>query len=191
MDVRLDRKEGWAMKNCYFQTVVLEKTLESPLDSKEIKAINSQEISSEYSLEGKDSDARKDWEQEEKEATEDEMVGWHHWLDGNEFEQASGGSEGQGSATVHRFRKSLTQLSNWTTATHEGLYTPTVQPKHTLVSIHVLSLRKMGLGEEEGFKVAYRHTLSRKRGRRKPSFSEQPRAPRYSSSAVSFLATTL
>ena len=48
------------MKNCYFQTVVLEKTLESPLDSKEIKPINSQEISSEYSLEGKDSDARKD-----------------------------------------------------------------------------------------------------------------------------------
>ena len=46
---------------------------------------------------GKDSDAGKDWRQEEKEMTEDEMVGWHHWLNGREFEQAPGGGEGQGS----------------------------------------------------------------------------------------------
>ena len=73
----------------------------------------SKEIGPEYSLEGlmmkfhtlvlrradsigKDSDARKDWGQEEKEVTEDEMVGWHHWLDGHEFEQTLGDREGQG-----------------------------------------------------------------------------------------------
>ena len=48
-------------------------------------------------LTGKDLDARKDWRQEEKGTTEDEMVGWHHWLNGQEFEQTQGDSEGQGS----------------------------------------------------------------------------------------------
>ena len=87
--------------------VVLEKTLDSPSDSKEIKPANPNEINSEYSLEGqmleaeapilwppdaksrligKDPDAGNDWGQEEKGATEDEMVEWHHWLNGHEFE---------------------------------------------------------------------------------------------------------
>ena len=103
----LDHKEGWAPKNWCFSTVVLEKILESPLDCKEIKPGHPKGISPEYSLEGlmlkvklpilwppdvknwltgKDPDAGKDWRWEEKGATEDEMVGGHHWRDRHEFE---------------------------------------------------------------------------------------------------------
>ena len=108
-------KEGWAPKN-WFQTVMLEKTLESPLDSKEIKSVNPKgnqpwiftgrtdaeaeapilwSPDAKSWLTGKDPDAGKDWRQEEKGATEDEMVGWHHRLDGHGFEQTPGDSEGQ------------------------------------------------------------------------------------------------
>ena len=68
---------------------------------------------------GKDPDAGKDWGQEETGVTEDEMVGWHHQLNGHEFEQTPGDSEGQGSlaATVHGVTKSQTQLRDWTTTT--------------------------------------------------------------------------
>ena len=114
----LDHKEGWALKNWCFQTVVLKKTLESALDSKEIKPVNSKgnqpwifigrtDAEAEAPvlwppngkswLIGKDPDAGKDWKREEKGMTEDEMVGWHHWLNGQEFEQALGDVEGQGS----------------------------------------------------------------------------------------------
>ena len=67
-------------------------------------------------LTGKDPDARKDWRQE-KGMTEDEMVGWHHWLDGHEFEQTTGDGEAQGSLVCCSLwvSKSQTQLSNWTT----------------------------------------------------------------------------
>ena len=103
----LDYKESWAPKNWYFWTVVLEKTLESPLDCKEIKAVNPKGNQSwtftgrtdaeaetpilwppggKNWLIGKDPDAGKDWRQEEKGMTEYETVGWHHWLDGHEFE---------------------------------------------------------------------------------------------------------
>jgi len=105
-------------KNWCFRIVVLEKTLESPLDSKKIKPVNPKRIQpwifigetdaaaeapilwppdSKSRLTGKDPDARKDWGQEKKGTTEDEMVGWHHWLDGHEFEQALGDTKGQGS----------------------------------------------------------------------------------------------
>ena len=114
----LDHKEGWVPKNCCFLTVVLEKTLESPLDSKEIKPVNLKgnqpwiiicRTNAEAEtpilwppgvknwLTGKDPDPGKDWTQEEKGMTEDEMVGWYHWLNGHEFEQASGVGDGQGS----------------------------------------------------------------------------------------------
>ena len=98
----LDCEESWVLNNWYFWTMVLEKTLESPLDCKEMQL---KEISPEYSLEGaeaetlivwppdaknwliwKDPDARKDWRWEEKGITEDEMAGWHHRLNGHEFE---------------------------------------------------------------------------------------------------------
>ena len=65
---------------------------------------------------GKDPDAGKDWRQEEKGMTEGEMVGWCHWLDGHEFEQATGVGDGQGAwcAAVHGVTKSQTWLSDWT-----------------------------------------------------------------------------
>ena len=102
---KLQCKESWAPKNWCFWIVVLEKTLESPLDIKEIQPVHPKEISPEYSLEGlmlklklqyfgylkswligKDPDAGKDWRREEKGSTEDEMVRWHHWLSEHEFE---------------------------------------------------------------------------------------------------------
>ena len=105
----LDYKDSWVLKNWWFRTVVLEKTLESPLDCKEIQPVHSKRDQSLVFIEktdveaetpmlwppdvknwltGKDRDAGKDWRWEEKQTTEDEMIGWHHWLDGHEFEQA-------------------------------------------------------------------------------------------------------
>ena len=112
----LDHKEERVPKNRCFWTVVLEKTLESPLDCKEIKPVNPKGDQSWIFIErtdaeaeapilwppdakswltGKDPDAGKDWGQKEQGTTEDEMVGWHHQLDGHEFEQAPGDGEGQ------------------------------------------------------------------------------------------------
>ena len=72
---------------------------------------------------GKDPDAGKYWGQEEKGTTEDEMVGWYHWLDGHEFEQAPGDGEGQGSLACCRpwGRKELDRLSNWTIVNCESV----------------------------------------------------------------------
>ena len=113
----LDYTESWVLKNWCLQTVVLEMTLESPMDCKEIKPVNPKgnqpwtfigrtdaEVEAptlwppdtKNWLTGKDPDAGKDRKQE-KEMTEDEMVGWHHWLNGHESEQAPGDGEGQGS----------------------------------------------------------------------------------------------
>ena len=114
----LDYKENWASKNWCFWTVVLEKMLESPLDCKEIQPVHPKGNKSwtftgrtdtkgetpifwppygKSSFTGKDPDSRKDWRQEEKGITEDEMVGWHHQLNGHEFEQTLGVGDGQGS----------------------------------------------------------------------------------------------
>ena len=114
--LELDSKESWAPKNWHFWTVVLEKTLESLLDSKEIQAVNPKRSQSwifigrtdveaetpilwppvvKNQLIGKDPDAGKDWRWEEKGTTEDEMVGWHHWCDGHEFESVLGVGDGQ------------------------------------------------------------------------------------------------
>ena len=113
----LNYKESWAQKNWRFWTVVLEKTLESPLDCKEIQPVNPKGVQSwvfigrtdveaeipilwppnmKSWLIGKDPDAGKDWGQEEKGMTEDEMVGWHHWLNGHGFRQTPGVGDGQG-----------------------------------------------------------------------------------------------
>ena len=75
---------------------------------------------------GKDPDVRKDWGQEEKGMTEDEMVRWHHWLNGQEFEQAPGDGEGQGSLACcsHGVTKSQTPLSNWATTNPKFLTNP-------------------------------------------------------------------
>ena len=115
----LDHKEGQSLKNWCFWTVVLEKTLESPLDSKEIKPVNPKGNQSwifigrtdaevpilwppdvKSWLIGKDPDAGKDWGQEEKGTTENVMIEWHNRLNGHEFEQALGDSEGQGSLVL-------------------------------------------------------------------------------------------
>ena len=113
----LDYNEGWAWKNWCFWAVVLEKTLESSFDWKEIKPVSPKgnqpwifigrtEAEAEMpilwphtpksQLIGKDPSAGKDWRQEEKGMTEDEMVAWHHRPSGHEFEQAPGDGEGQG-----------------------------------------------------------------------------------------------
>ena len=131
----LDHKEDWALKNWCFWTVVLEKTLESLLDHKEIKPVNLkgnqpwiviEKIDAEAEtpilwppdakswLIGKDPDTEKDWRQEEKEMTEDKMVGWHPQLNGHEFEQAPGNGEGQGSLACCSPR-SHKELDDWAT----------------------------------------------------------------------------
>ena len=113
----LDCEESWALKNWCFWTVVLEKTLESPLDCREIQPVHPNGDQSwvfigrtdakaetlirwpshaKSWLIGKDSDAGRDWGQEEKGTTEDEMAGWHHRLDGHEFEWSPGVGDGQG-----------------------------------------------------------------------------------------------
>ena len=134
----LDHKESWVLKNEYFWTVVLEKTLESPLDCKEIQPVHPKgdqswifigktNVEAETPilwppdakswLIGKDPDAGKDWRQEEKGMTEDEMVGWHRVLNGHVFEQAPGVGDGQGSlacCSPWGRKESDTEQLNWT-----------------------------------------------------------------------------
>ena len=145
MDVRVGYKESWAPKNWCFWTVVLEKTLESLLDCKEIQPVHPKGNKSwifigrndaeaetpiiwppdaKNWLIGKDPDVGKDQRQEEKGMTEDEMVEWHHWLDGHEFEQAPGIGDGQGSlvcCTAWDCKElDMTEQLNWTS--HNAFY---------------------------------------------------------------------
>ena len=133
----LGYKESWAPKNWCFWTVVLERTLESPLDCKEIQPVHPKGEQSWVFIErtdveaetpilwpsvvknwfiGKDPDAWKDWRLERKWSTEDEMVGWHHWLNGHGF----GGLQElvmdreAWCAVVHGVAKTWTRLSDWT-----------------------------------------------------------------------------
>ena len=113
----LDCEESWAPKNYCFWTLMLEKTPENPLDCKEIQPVHSEgdqpwvffwrnDAKPETPvlwpphmkswLIGKDSYAGRDWGQEDKGKAEDEMAGWHHRLDGHEFEWTPGVSDGQG-----------------------------------------------------------------------------------------------
>ena len=115
MDLRVDHKESLMPKTWCFWIVVLEKILESPLDCKEIKPVSHKgnkpwiftgrtdaeaeapilwPPEAKNSLTGKDADAGKDWRQEEKGTTEDELVGHYHQLNGHEFEQAPGVGDG-------------------------------------------------------------------------------------------------
>ena len=131
----LDCEEGWAPKNWCFWTVVLEKTLESPLDCKEMQPVHSEGDQSwvfigrtdaeaetpilwpphvKSWLIGKDPNAGRDWGQEEKGTTEDEMAGWHHWLNGRESEWTLGvGDEQGGLVCCDSWGQSWTRLSNW------------------------------------------------------------------------------
>ena len=137
----LDHKESWVPKNWCFWTVVLENSPipESPLDYKEVKQVNHKwnqswifigrtdakaetpilwPLDTKNWLTGKDPDAGKDWRQEENGLTQDEMVGWHHWLDGPEFEQGQGVGDGQGSLACYNpwgcKESDTTEWLNWT-----------------------------------------------------------------------------
>ena len=134
---KLDCEDSWAPKNWCFWTVALEKTLESPVDCKEIQPVHSKGDQSRVFfgrndakaetpvlwpphlkswLIGKDSDAGRDWGQEEKGMPEDEMAGWHYWLDGCESGWTPGVGDGRGAwcAAIHGVTKSRTRRSDWT-----------------------------------------------------------------------------
>ena len=173
----LDHKESWVPKNWCFWTMVLEKTLESPLDCKEIQLINPKgnqswifigrtDVEAETPvlwppyvknwLTGKDPDAGRDWGQEEKGMTEDEMAGWHHWLDAHEFEWTPGVGDGQGGLACCNSwgckESDTTEWLNWTelnhsmpglsvhhqllefTQTHVHQVSDAIQPSHPLSS---------------------------------------------------------
>ena len=141
----LDSEESWAPKNWCFWTVVLEKALESPLDCKEIQSVHPKGDQSGVFigrtdaeaetpilwppharswLIGKDPDAGRDCGQEEKGAIEDEMAGWHHWLDGHEFEWTAVVDDGQGGLACcgswsHK-ELDMTERLNWTTEEERG-----------------------------------------------------------------------
>ena len=142
-----DYKESWKLKNWCLWTVVLEKTLESSLDFKEIQPDNPKRNQSwifigrtdaeaevpilwppdaKSQLIGKDPDAGRDWGQEEKGRTEDEMAGWHHRLDGCEFEWTLGVGVGQGGlaccSSWGRKESDTTERLNWIElTTHQKL----------------------------------------------------------------------
>ena len=144
----LDYKESWALKNWCFWTAVLDKTLESPLDCKEIQPVNPKENQSWIFIGRTDADAEtpilwpaheknwlirkdpdaKDWRQE-KGMAEDEIVGWHDWLDGNEFEQAPGVGDGQGS---------LACCSLWSRKESDMTKRPYWKPKINLAKCYCL-----------------------------------------------------
>ena len=137
----LDCEEGLVLKKWCFWTVVLEKTLESPLDCKEIQPVHpkgdqSRVLIGRIDVEAetpilwppdgkswliwKDPDAGKDWGQEEQGTTEDEMVGWHHQFNGHEFGWTLGVGDGQGglvccsSSSWHHKESDTTERLNWT-----------------------------------------------------------------------------
>ena len=156
-------KKSWVPKNWCFWIVVLEKTRESPLYCKKIQPVHPKGDQSwvfigrtdaeaealilwppdvKSWLTGKDPDAGKDWRREEKGMTEDEMVGWHHWLNGREFEQTPGDSEGQGGLACCSLRvaKSWTWLSDWTTTTNYHVrallsYHIPLQEAHAIIAL--------------------------------------------------------
>ena len=148
----LDCDESWELKNWCFWTVVLEKTLESPLDCKGIQPVHSKGDQSwvffgrndakaetpilwpphaKSWLIGKDPDAGRDWGQEEKETTEDEMVRCHHQLDGREFGWTLGVGDGQGGLACYgpwgRKELDTTERLNWTELQPES----SLQPRPT------------------------------------------------------------
>ena len=160
----LDHKEGWAPKNWCFQIVVLEKTLESPLDSKEIKPVNPKgnqswvfigrtDAEAETSIlwppdakswfTEKDPDAEKNLGEEEKGAAEDEMVGWHYRLNYVNLSKLQETVEDRGTrcAVGHGIAKSRTWLwLNWTELNNTKTYYVNIMTLKHFVAVTVLSL---------------------------------------------------
>ena len=143
----LDHQESWALKNWCFWTMVFKKTLESSLDCKEIQPVNPKKNQSwifigrsdaeapilwpadvKNWLIWKDPNAGKDWRQEEKGTTEDEMVGWHHQLDGHDFEETLGVGDGQKGVVCcspwGRKESDTTVLLNWNDAEAPIIWLP-------------------------------------------------------------------
>ena len=142
---QLDCEEGWALKNWCFLTVVLEKTFESPLDCMEIQSVHPKGDQS-WAFIGrtdgeaetpilwlpdakswliwKDPDAGQDWKQKEKGITEDEMAGWHHWLDGRESDELWELVMDREAwrAAIHGITKSRTRLSDWSDLIWSDIY---------------------------------------------------------------------
>ena len=152
----LDCEETWVPKNWCFWTVVLEKTLESPLDCKEIQPVHSKGDQSwvffgrtdaeaetpilwpphaKSWLIGKDADAGRDWGQEEKRTAEDEMAGWHHWLNGREFEWTPVVGDGQGGLACcdswGRKESDTTERLNWTDWMYPDVHASVFWASHT------------------------------------------------------------
>ena len=150
----LDYKESWGPKNWCFWTVVLEKTLDSPLDCEETQPVHPKgnqswvfigrtDVEAEILLFWppdvknwliwKDPDVGKDWRQEEKGMTEDEMVGWHHWLNGHEFEWTPGIGDGQGGLACcspwGRKESDTTEWLNWTDLNVKLVIYPSSPPR--------------------------------------------------------------
>ena len=171
----LDHRKGWMMMNWCFQIVVLEKTLERCLDSK-IKPVNPKgnqpwifigrtDAGAEAPilwppdvkswLIGKDPDAGKDWGQEEKGAREDEMVGWHHQLNGQAFEQTLGDSKREAWHTaVHVVTKSQTWLSDWTShSTCMGLKVHICKQTVSLCSYYFIVIMRNSSGCKDALKT--------------------------------------
>ena len=137
----LDSEESWSSKTWCFCTVVLEKTLESPLDCKDIQPVHPKGDQSWMFIGGtdveaetpilwppdakswKDRDAGKDWGQEEKGTTEDEMIGWHYWLRWHGFGWTPGVGEGQGGLVCCNpwdcRELDMTKQLNWTESQKE------------------------------------------------------------------------
>ena len=147
----LDCEESWVPKNWCFWTVVLEKTLASPLDCKEIQPVHPKGDQSWVFIErtnveaetptlwppdakswliGKDPDAGKDWGQVEKGMTEKEMAGWHHWLDGRESQWTPGVGYGQGGLVCCDSwgckELDTTEWLNWTELIYLSIYIPSL-----------------------------------------------------------------
>ena len=143
MDVRVGYKESWVLKKWCFWTVVLEKTLESSLDYKEIQPVHPKGNQSwiftgrtdakaeapvlwppdaKKWLIWKDPDAGKGWRQEEKGMTEDEMAGWHRQLNGHEFESTLGVGDGQGGlACCNPWDRKESDMTEWLNQTELSL----------------------------------------------------------------------
>ena len=162
----LDHKEGRVTKNWCFWTIVLEKTLESPWDSKEIKPVNLEENQSwtliwrtdaeapilwppdsNSRLVGKDPDAGQDRKQKEKRTTEDEMAGWHHQFNGHELRQTLGDGEGQEAwcAADHGITKTQTRLHNRTTKWMFSKWINLLYEFCSHISAHFLCVKTNGI----------------------------------------------
>ena len=190
--LELDCEESWVLKNWCFWTVVLEKTLVSPLDCKEIQPVHTKrdqswvfigrtDVESESPilwppgskswLIWKDPDPGRDWGQEKKGTTEDEMAGWHHWLDGHEFGWTPGVGDGQGGlACCHKVRHDWATELNWTEQYHS---TSHVQGKPFNITVIQVYAPITDAEEAEVNWILWRPTRPSRTNIKKKSFSSE------------------